>query len=179
MGRNYSDVKGNKNPNYSTGFCVGRDRPSFYNSWQNLKARCGNPNHPKYYRYGGRGIAVCPEWLDIKGFSEWAFSSGWKEGLTIDRIDIDGNYCPENCRWVTQADNSRRKSTTKITLEQAAEIRKRHAEGACEYELAREYNVVHGTIWFVVNRITHIDEGECSVKVKEIRTRNKEKIKDI
>lgn len=173
MGRSYSNSIGENNPNFRTGFCCGEERPSFYNSWQNMKSRCLRPSHPKFHRYGGRGISICEDWLDIKKFSEWAKSSGWKQGLTIDRIDNDGNYEPDNCRWISLSGNSRKKSTTKISLDQAAEIRLRIDQGDDLEDLAKEYAVVPGTIWFIKNNITHTKEMQCSKKIKEIRIRNK------
>lgn len=169
MGRNYSDFKGDKNPNYKTGYAATGQRKSFYNTWQNMKSRCLRETHPKYHRYGGRGIKVCKEWMEIKGFASWALNNGWEEGMSIDRIDNDGDYTPENCRWVTMSKNSRDKSTTKITRSQAETIRERIKNGENEQEIADEYGVVHGTIWFIKNRYTHVDEGEC---IKMIKNRN-------
>ena len=168
------DITGIKNPNYKTGLKIkGSKETGIYNSWMNMKQRCDNKKNPKYVRYGGRGIKVCQEWYDIHNFYEWAKKSGWFEGASIDRINNDGNYCPENCRWISMSENSRKKRTTKISFEQAKIIRERLDNGENENQLAKEYGVVHGTIWFIKNRFTHVDENKCSEKLKSRKKNDK------
>ena len=84
-----------------------------YRIWANMKNRCLNKKDEyKYSRYGGRGIAICEEWLDFDAFCEWALSSGYAEDLTLDRLNNDGNYCPANCRWVPMSIQSKNRSST-------------------------------------------------------------------
>ena len=89
-----------------------QSRTRLYNIWQNMKGRCYNEHDARYFRYGGRGIRVCDEWRsDFSAFYNWALNNGYDESLTIDRIDNDGNYCPNNCRWSTVQEQSLNRST--------------------------------------------------------------------
>ena len=83
-----------------------------------MKSRCYNPNNKSYKNYGARGIKVCDEWLtDSRKFVEWSLVSGWKKGLTLDRIDVNGNYEPNNCRWTSyEVQNNNRRNTVYITF---------------------------------------------------------------
>lgn len=89
-----------------------QSRTPLYHIWETMRLRCSAPNNQKYYMYGARGIKVCDEWQnDFIAFQEWALNNGWRKGLSIDRIDNNKGYAPDNCRWVTrkvQQRNTRR-----------------------------------------------------------------------
>lgn len=88
---------------------MSRRKEKLYHVYYGMIARCYNTNNRKYYLYGGKGIKVCKEWLeDYSVFKEWSYSNGYSEccGLSIDRMDSDKDYCPENCRWISLSENS-------------------------------------------------------------------------
>ena len=88
-----------------------------YECWRHMRYRCDNKSNQAYPMYGGRGIKVCAEWYDFGKFQEWALENGYSDNLTLDRIDVNGNYEPKNCRWadaVVQMNN--RRSTPHYTL---------------------------------------------------------------
>jgi hypothetical protein len=87
-----------------------------YPVWKTMIARCENPGHNRYHRYGGRGIEVCEEWHDFTEFSKWSVKSGYKKGYQIDRINSDGNYDPDNCRWTTSKVNNNNRSNNRIVV---------------------------------------------------------------
>ncbi len=133
-----------------------KSHPQLSQAIKHMIGRCYNKNNQDYYNYGARGITVCDEWLnDRNTFCEWSIANGFEEGkkLSIDRIDSDKGYNPENCRWSnasTQARNTRRNV---LTLELAKEIRK-DKSSMTYLQMAKKYNVSYATISAVIsNRI--------------------------
>ena len=88
------------------------DRKRLRHTWTNMKSRCLNKSDKGFKHYGARGITVCDEWLVFENFYDWALKNGYKPNLTLERIDVNKDYCPENCTWVTRAMQTRNKRDT-------------------------------------------------------------------
>lgn len=119
---------GRKSPGTRSCGCLRIDAPStantrhggfgsrLYNIWASMKQRCSLPSHSNFSNYGGRGIRVCDEWLEFTAFRDWAVASGYGDGLSIDRVDNDQGYSPDNCRWATRIEQGNNKRTNRILL---------------------------------------------------------------
>jgi len=119
-------------------------KEKLYDVWKSMRQRCFNKKSKDYPNYGGRGISVCNEWNDYQNFRTWAMSNGYQEGLSVDRIDVNGNYESSNCRWASdlaQANNTRRNVI--ITVNGISKT-------ASEWE--REMGFCEGTISKRINR---------------------------
>ena len=91
----------------------GESDTRLYHIWEAMKQRCTNSKHPKYKDYGERGIKIVPEWDSYEVFRDWALLNGYSDVLTIDRIDVNNNYSPENCRWETATTQAANKQFSK------------------------------------------------------------------
>lgn len=118
-------------------------RSNLYKVWHSMKRRCSVDS--KYFKgYYGRGIKICKEWLQYENFAYWAIENGYKKGLSIDRIDNNGNYCPENCRWTdSKTQNNNTRSNHIVVFE---------GEKYTVSQLANKFNIKPNTLLYRLRR---------------------------
>lgn len=116
-----------------------------YRIWSHMKDRCYNPNCDRYFLYGAKGIQMDDQWRkDFIVFATWSLNNGYQDNLTIDRIDSQKNYCPENCQWITRSDNTRK--SNKLCQHRRANhgvYYYIHGEDSGQFENASEFAKLH------------------------------------
>jgi hypothetical protein len=133
------------------------EHPKIYNSWRAMKNRCDSKNasHAKYYSL--KGVSLCQQWRAFDVFLSWALENGFKEGLSIDRIDVSGNYEPTNCRWSTSKEQTR--NQTKNRLISA------NGKTQCVSAWSEETGISQGLILARIDRLGWLDVEAVTVPV--------------
>lgn len=139
---------------------MNRKNERLYIIWRAMRERCRREKNKRYKNYGGRGIRVCEEWNDYITFKKWALANGYNDGLTIDRIDNDGNYEPSNCRWVDRASQANNKSNNHLITH--------NGETHTAMEWSRITGIPYRTILSRINR-DGLSPAEVFVKKKLYR----------
>ena len=135
-------LRGDRNKERST---HGMSKTRLYGVWNNMKRRCCDPTTKSFKDYGGKGIKVCDEWLEPEPFFDWAKASGYAEGLTIERIDVNGNYEPSNCKWITKAEQAWNKTNSFMV-----EI---DGESKCLHQWCDEMGISYHTVYARMKRL--------------------------
>lgn len=121
-----------------------KDNLSLWYRWHGIKKRCLSKTDKRYHQYGGRGIKICDEWLEsFDNFAEWALTHGFTENLTLERIDVNGDYCPENCKWIPLREQAFNKRDTKWVDYKGEHIQ---LKLLCE-RLGVSYDTIHDRIY--------------------------------
>lgn len=116
----------------------GMSRSRLYRCWADMKCRCANPNSTNFIYYGARGISYCDDWDRFIPFRDWALSHGYRANRELERTDVNGHYCPQNCRWVTERQQANNRRDTKIV--EAFGERKSIKEWSRDRRCAVSYN---------------------------------------
>jgi len=147
--------------------------PRVYDCWRSMRVRCyGRSKTDQWFRYRAKNIQICDAWMDYETFRKWAMSNGFEDGLSIDRIDNDGDYCPENCHFITRSEHAIKTRTVdfpdcrgsnmvmaKLTEKTVKEIRQLRKKGFLWRQLAEKFGVGLNTIRdaAVGNTWRHVD----------------------
>ena len=154
LGREKSKEKATKHGMFGT---------RIYNIWAGFRRRCYDKKVDAYKWYGAKGITYCKEWDKFENFYEWAKNNGYNDDLTIDRIDVNGNYCPENCRWIPIEEQARNKTSNTVV--------EYNGEKRCLSEWAEEYNINYETLLTRIRRGFPFEEVLNHEKYKQYNKR--------
>lgn len=141
----------------------GETRSRLHVIWCDMRYRCENPNADKKNVYGNRGIAVCQEWHDYKTFRSWALANGYRDDLSIDRIDVNKGYSPDNCRWATTKEQARNtRKTRRVTI---------NGETKLLIDWCEEYGISPCTVYRRVRKYKM--PFDTAITIPPIKVRNK------
>lgn len=136
----------------------GMSKSPLFGVWWAMISRCENENNASYKNYGGRGISVCDEWHDSSTFFEWALDNGYKRGLSIERVDVNKGYEPNNCKWITKEEQARNK-TNNLMIE-IGETTK------CLAQWCEEYGIEYSTAYQRIKKLGWESEKALTTPVK-------------
>ena len=144
----------------------GESRTRLYSIWYNMLRRCENPKDYHYGDYGGRGIKVCAEWHDFMAFKEWAMANGYRDDLTIERNDVNGNYEPSNCSWIPLKEQPKNRRSTVYLSYQG----KQYTLSDLARQAGMSRQTLHNRLksgWSVEDAVeTQVDKGNGRLKKK-------------
>lgn len=128
----------------------GKPKSAEYQSWSRMRERCRNFHHPKFKYYGGRGIKICERWDSYETFlSDMGRRPSPRH--TLDRVDNNGEYCPENCRWATSEQQNQNRQLTKLNWGKVSEIRELRSVGLSYRELSDLFDIAASHAWRIAN----------------------------
>ena len=130
---------------------LAKNNKRVHETWTNMKTRCTNPKYKKAHRYSKRGITICKEWYNFKKFLNWAMMNGYGDSLQIDRIDNNKGYSPDNCRFVTPAENARNKECNVVNPEIVVKIRNMCGGGMPQKKIAETFNICRESVSLIVS----------------------------